>query len=70
MMNGVESDDVMSGIPQEVSTGACLVFVDLVKGIECTVSKCVDDTNVGQSVDLFGGRKALQKDLDRLDSWG
>ncbi|KAJ7407422.1 hypothetical protein WISP_126905 [Willisornis vidua] len=35
------------------------------KGIESNPSKF--DTNLGWSVDLLDGRKALQKDLDRLD---
>lgn len=42
------------------------VFVnDLDKGIESIPSKFADDTEMGRSVDLFGGRKALQSGLDR-----
>ena len=74
IVNGVASgwQPVARGLPQASILGPVLfsvVLTDLHVGLEGILNPFTRDAQLGGASDSIEGRKALQRDLDKSESW-
>ena len=62
----------MSSVPQDQSVlGLIFNFSinDIDSGIECFLSKFIDDTKLSSAAGTKEGKDAVQRDLEMLENW-
>ena len=60
---------VTSAVPQVSAVTVAVLCNDIDSGIECSLSKLVDNTKLCGSVDMPKGWMPFGEDLDRLKQW-
>ena len=68
MSKWIMTNDIPQGSVLEVVLFNTFVG-NIDSGIECTLSKFADGTNLSSTVNMLEGRDAIRRDLDRLERW-